>query len=69
MQNVIAEGKIGKVLSVHFEWLLNTVHGADVSSGVPVATDVAETIPIHSVSRPRVERHALDADGFDLIER
>lgn len=31
VQNVIAEGKIGKVLSVHFEWLLNTVHGADVS--------------------------------------
>ncbi|KAJ9096956.1 hypothetical protein QFC20_006316 [Naganishia adeliensis] len=29
VQNVIAEGKIGKVLSVHFEWLLNTVHGAD----------------------------------------
>ncbi|KAJ9092800.1 hypothetical protein QFC21_006676 [Naganishia friedmannii] len=29
VQNLIAEGKIGKVLSVHFEWLLNTVHGAD----------------------------------------
>ncbi|KAG9094339.1 hypothetical protein FS749_012678 [Ceratobasidium sp. UAMH 11750] len=25
----IAAGKIGKVLSVHFEWLLDTVHGAD----------------------------------------
>ncbi|KAJ9119021.1 hypothetical protein QFC22_003510 [Naganishia vaughanmartiniae] len=29
VQNLIEEGKIGKVLSVHFEWLLNTVHGAD----------------------------------------
>ncbi|WVR06149.1 hypothetical protein IAU60_003179 [Kwoniella sp. DSM 27419] len=26
---VIAEGKIGNVKSVHFEWLLDTVHGAD----------------------------------------
>ncbi|OCF40007.1 oxidoreductase [Kwoniella heveanensis CBS 569] len=26
---VIAQGKIGNVKSVHFEWLLDTVHGAD----------------------------------------
>ncbi|KDQ28581.1 hypothetical protein PLEOSDRAFT_1063445 [Pleurotus ostreatus PC15] len=29
IKRTIAEGKIGKVLSVHFEWLLDTVHGAD----------------------------------------
>ncbi|KAF7321796.1 putative oxidoreductase YteT [Mycena kentingensis (nom. inval.)] len=29
VKRTIAEGKIGKVLSVHFEWLLDTVHGAD----------------------------------------
>ncbi|KAF9258172.1 NAD(P)-binding protein [Marasmius fiardii PR-910] len=29
VKRTIAEGKIGRVLSVHFEWLLDTVHGAD----------------------------------------
>ncbi|EEB93140.1 hypothetical protein MPER_08248, partial [Moniliophthora perniciosa FA553] len=29
VKRTIAEGKIGEVLSVHFEWLLDTVHGAD----------------------------------------
>ncbi|KAH8827792.1 NAD(P)-binding protein [Flagelloscypha sp. PMI_526] len=29
VKRTIAEGKIGKVLSVHFEWVLDTVHGAD----------------------------------------
>ncbi|KAF7797997.1 hypothetical protein EIP86_009206 [Pleurotus ostreatoroseus] len=29
VKRAIAEGKIGNVLSVHFEWLLDTVHGAD----------------------------------------
>ncbi|KAJ8515636.1 hypothetical protein ONZ45_g6981 [Pleurotus djamor] len=29
VKRTISEGKIGKVLSVHFEWLLDTVHGAD----------------------------------------
>ncbi|KAG7097869.1 hypothetical protein E1B28_005181 [Marasmius oreades] len=29
VKRTIAEGKIGQVLSVHFEWLLDTVHGAD----------------------------------------
>jgi predicted dehydrogenase len=29
LREVIADGAIGKVLSVHFEWLLDTVHGAD----------------------------------------
>ncbi|KAF7376364.1 putative oxidoreductase YteT [Mycena sanguinolenta] len=29
VKRTIAEGKIGKVISVHFEWLLDTVHGAD----------------------------------------
>ncbi|MFD7136709.1 Gfo/Idh/MocA family oxidoreductase [Streptomyces sp. NPDC059894] len=29
MKKVIADGAVGKVLSVHFEWLLDTVHGAD----------------------------------------
>ncbi|KAF8869060.1 oxidoreductase [Infundibulicybe gibba] len=29
VKRTIAEGKIGQVLSVNFEWLLDTVHGAD----------------------------------------
>ncbi|MFJ8955139.1 Gfo/Idh/MocA family protein [Streptomyces sp. NPDC102381] len=29
LKKIIADGEIGKVLSVHFEWLLDTVHGAD----------------------------------------
>jgi predicted dehydrogenase len=29
LRQVIADGRIGDVLSVHFEWLLDTVHGAD----------------------------------------
>ncbi|KIM81600.1 hypothetical protein PILCRDRAFT_821380 [Piloderma croceum F 1598] len=29
VKRTIAEGQIGNVLSVHFEWLLDTVHGAD----------------------------------------
>ncbi|KAI0033576.1 NAD(P)-binding protein [Vararia minispora EC-137] len=29
VKRTLAEGKIGNVLSVHFEWLLDTVHGAD----------------------------------------
>ncbi|MFJ4621540.1 Gfo/Idh/MocA family protein [Streptomyces sp. NPDC088812] len=29
LKQVLADGSIGKVLSVHFEWLLDTVHGAD----------------------------------------
>ncbi|GGM14606.1 dehydrogenase [Streptomyces fumigatiscleroticus] len=29
LKQVIADGTIGTVLSVHFEWLLDTVHGAD----------------------------------------
>jgi len=29
LRQVIAGGEIGEVLSVHFEWLLDTVHGAD----------------------------------------
>ena len=28
VKRAIADGKIGNVLSVHFEWLLDTVHGA-----------------------------------------
>ncbi|WP_395243981.1 Gfo/Idh/MocA family protein [Agromyces sp. MMS24-K17] len=29
LRRVIADGRIGKVTSVHFEWALDTVHGAD----------------------------------------
>ncbi|KAG6828087.1 hypothetical protein H0H92_009315 [Tricholoma furcatifolium] len=29
VKRTISEGKIGRVISVHFEWLLDTVHGAD----------------------------------------
>ena len=29
LRQVIADGTVGEVLSVHFEWLLDTVHGAD----------------------------------------
>ncbi|MFF3505734.1 Gfo/Idh/MocA family protein [Streptomyces sp. NPDC003247] len=29
LKQIIADGTIGTVLSVHFEWLLDTVHGAD----------------------------------------
>ena len=29
LRRVIAEGRIGEVTSVHFEWALDTVHGAD----------------------------------------
>ncbi|PBK68285.1 NAD(P)-binding protein [Armillaria solidipes] len=29
VKRTIAEGKIGTVISIHFEWLLDTVHGAD----------------------------------------
>ncbi|MFE5672204.1 Gfo/Idh/MocA family protein [Agromyces sp. NPDC056523] len=29
LRRVIAEGRIGQVTSVHFEWALDTVHGAD----------------------------------------
>jgi predicted dehydrogenase len=29
LRQVIADGAIGKVTSVHFEWVLDTVHGAD----------------------------------------
>ncbi|KAG6831915.1 hypothetical protein H0H87_003413 [Tephrocybe sp. NHM501043] len=29
VKRTISERKIGKVLSIHFEWLLDTVHGAD----------------------------------------
>lgn len=29
VKQLIAEGAIGKVLSIHFEWLLDTAHGAD----------------------------------------
>ncbi|WP_277051155.1 Gfo/Idh/MocA family protein [Ruania albidiflava] len=29
LREVIASGRIGRVLSVHFEWVLNTSHGAD----------------------------------------
>lgn len=29
LKELIASGAVGKVLSVHFEWLLNTSHGAD----------------------------------------
>ncbi|THH31701.1 hypothetical protein EUX98_g2457 [Antrodiella citrinella] len=29
VKRALAEGKIGKILSVHFEWMLDTVHGAD----------------------------------------
>lgn len=29
LRQVIADGTVGRVLSVHFEWLLDTVHGAD----------------------------------------
>ncbi|KIK62937.1 hypothetical protein GYMLUDRAFT_41216 [Collybiopsis luxurians FD-317 M1] len=29
VKRTIAQGKIGEVLSIHFEWLLDTVHGAD----------------------------------------
>ncbi|KAM0749085.1 NAD(P)-binding protein [Meredithblackwellia eburnea MCA 4105] len=29
VKRTILDGKIGKVISVHFEWLLDTVHGAD----------------------------------------
>jgi predicted dehydrogenase len=29
LRQVIVDGRVGDVLSVHFEWLLDTVHGAD----------------------------------------
>ncbi|TCD62053.1 hypothetical protein EIP91_007529 [Steccherinum ochraceum] len=29
VKRALAEGKIGRILSVHFEWMLDTVHGAD----------------------------------------
>lgn len=29
VKQLVADGEIGKVTSVHFEWLLDTVHGAD----------------------------------------
>src|SRR5699024_1338116 len=29
LRQVIADGAIGEVAAVHFEWLLDTVHGAD----------------------------------------
>jgi predicted dehydrogenase len=29
LRRVIADGEIGRVLSVHFEWVLDTAHGAD----------------------------------------
>ncbi len=29
LRQVVASGEIGEVVSVHFEWLLDTVHGAD----------------------------------------
>src|SRR5690625_5252798 len=29
LREVIASGRIGRVLSVHFEWVLNPSHGAD----------------------------------------
>ena len=29
MYKQLASGTIGKVISVHFEWMLDTVHGAD----------------------------------------
>ncbi|MGW0084802.1 Gfo/Idh/MocA family protein [Streptomyces sp. NPDC003393] len=29
LKRVIADGAVGRVLSVHFEWLLDTVHGSD----------------------------------------
>ena len=29
LRGVIAEGEIGQVTSVHFEWVLDTIHGAD----------------------------------------
>ncbi|MFK0120857.1 Gfo/Idh/MocA family protein [Streptomyces sp. NPDC090994] len=29
LKQVVADGTVGTVLSVHFEWLLDTVHGAD----------------------------------------
>ncbi|UFU02554.1 Gfo/Idh/MocA family oxidoreductase [Ruania suaedae] len=29
LRRIIADGEIGRVLSVHFEWALDTVHGAD----------------------------------------
>lgn len=29
VKNLLQQGSIGKVLSVHFEWLLDTAHGAD----------------------------------------
>jgi hypothetical protein len=55
VQNVIAEGKIGKVLSVHFEWLLNTVHGADVSLvTILLSCTIADHCAFDSVSLPCV---------------
>ncbi|KAF9006034.1 NAD(P)-binding protein [Cyathus striatus] len=29
VKRTLAQGKIGEIISVHFEWLLDTVHGAD----------------------------------------
>ncbi len=29
VKEILKEGKIGKILSIHFEWLLSTSHGAD----------------------------------------
>ncbi|BDZ41378.1 dehydrogenase [Paraoerskovia sediminicola] len=50
LRDVIASGEIGRVLAVHFEWALDTVHGADYFRRWHREKDVSGGLLVHKSS-------------------
>ncbi len=50
LRQVIADGLIGEVTSVHFEWALDTVHGADYFRRWHREKDKSGGLPVHKSS-------------------
>lgn len=50
LREVIASGEIGRVTSVHFEWVLDTVHGADYFRRWHRDKDVSGGLLVHKAS-------------------
>lgn len=50
LRQVIADGTVGTVLSVHFEWLLDTVHGADYFRRWHRDKESSGGLPVHKAT-------------------
>src|SRR5690606_23821425 len=50
LKEVIASGRIGEVTSVHFEWVLDTAHGADYFRRWHRDKDVSGGLLVHKSS-------------------